>query len=170
MNPKLYWLSNSSRGQIAISSRPRGGDWLEDEVEGWRKQGVGVVISLLTDSEIQQLDLQREAAIVKEKGMQFYPFPIEDRGVPSSLTGAERLASKVSAEIEKGKKVAIHCRQSIGRSSLVAAAVLISGGENLDQSLRAIREARGVDVPETQEQRNWLNQFAKAHTSHVASR
>jgi len=168
LNPKLYWLTNSSSGQIAISSRPRGGDWLEGEVEGWRRQGIGVVVSLLTDSEKRELDLQREAAIANDKEIQFYSFPIEDRGVPSSQSGVEKLVARVNAEIEKGKKVAIHCRQGIGRSSLIAAAVLISGGEDLEKSLRAIRQARGVEVPETSEQRNWLNQFARAHTSHVA--
>jgi hypothetical protein len=55
LNPKLYWLNNSLSGRLAISARPRGGDWLEDEIEGWRRQGVGVILSLLTDSENKEL-------------------------------------------------------------------------------------------------------------------
>ena len=167
MNPKLYWLSNSTAGRLAISGRPRGGDWLEDEVAGWRQQGVDVVVSLLTDSENKDLDLQSEAAVVGQKGIRFYSFPIEDRGVPSSFGNVERLATQLGSELHQGKKVAIHCRQGIGRSSLLAAAVLISAGEEIEHSLKTIRDARGVDVPETPEQRNWLNQFAKTHAAHV---
>jgi len=168
LNPKLYWLSNSASGRLAISGRPRGGDWLEDEVEGWRKQGVDVVVSLLTDAENQDLELQQEAAAARKKGIRFYSFPIEDRGVPSSFSNVERLATQIGSELHQGKKVAIHCRQGIGRSSLLAAAVLISVGEEIEHSLKTIRDARGVDVPETTEQRNWLNQFAKTHAAHVA--
>lgn len=165
MNPKLYWLSNASHGQIAISARPRGGDWLEDEVEGWRRQGINVIVSLLTDSENRELDLRREADIATEKGIQFYSLPIQDRGVPSSLSSIENLATELHQALSHDNKVAIHCRQGIGRSSLVAAAVLMTGGDDLDRSLKIIREARGVEVPETREQREWLNQFAKAHAA-----
>ena len=75
MAPKLYWLTNSPSGRLAISARPRGGDWLEDEVEGWRKEGVDVVVSLLTESENEELDLTREATVVREKGIRFSSFP-----------------------------------------------------------------------------------------------
>lgn len=165
MNPKLYWLSNASRRHIAISSRPRGGDWLEDEVEGWRRQGINVVVSLLTNTENQELDLQHEAEIARGKGIQFYSLPIQDRGVPPSLSRVENLAAELIKALSSDKKVAIHCRQGIGRSSLVAAAVLMTSGDDLDRSLEIIREARGVDVPETREQRDWLNHFAKAHAA-----
>jgi len=168
LNPKVYWLTKSFPRQLGISSRPRGGDWLEDEVEGWRKQGVDVVVSLLTKSENEELGLEREAGIVIEKGIQFYSLPIEDRGVPTSVSSMENFIAQLSSQIQQGKKIAIHCRQGIGRSSLVSAALLIHAGENLEQSLKTIREARGVDVPETSEQRDWLNQFAKAHVPDLA--
>lgn len=167
MNPKLYWLPSASR-HIAISSRPRGGDWLEDEIEGWCRQGIDVVVSLLTNAENEELGLQREPEVARQKGINFYSLPVEDRGVPSSLSSVESLAAELNRELNREKKIAIHCRQGIGRSSLLAAAVLISAGDDLDQSLRVIRESRGVNVPETTEQLNWLNQFAKAHAAHVA--
>ena len=34
-------------GRLAIMARPRAGDWLEDEISGWRAQGVEIVVSLL---------------------------------------------------------------------------------------------------------------------------
>ncbi len=165
MEPKLYWIANSSPGRLAISARPRGGDWLEDEIEGWRKQGIDVVVSLLTQPENEELDLTDETALSKAKGIRFFSFPIEDRGVPTSSAKVEQLVSQVGSEIQQGKNVAVHCRQGIGRSSLVSAALLISAGEDIEQTLKAISKARGLEVPETAEQRRWLDQFAKAHAS-----
>ena len=163
MAPKLYWLTNSPSGRLAISARPRGGDWLEDEVEGWRKEGVDVVVSLLTESENEELDLTREATVVREKGIRFSSFPIEDRGVPSSSAKIDKLVEQLRTEIQQGKSVVIHCRQGVGRSSLLSAAVLVMGGEDLKPVLSHISQVRGLEVPETAEQRNWLIQFGKAH-------
>ncbi len=165
MNPKLYWITNSSPGRLAISARPRGGDWLEEEIEGWRKQGVDVVVSLLTLSENEELDLKDEASFSKAKGIRFVSFPIEDRGVPLSSAKVGQLVAQLGAEIQQGKSVAIHCRQGIGRSSLISASLLISAGEDIEQTLKAISKARGLEVPETVEQRRWLEQFAKTHAA-----
>jgi len=165
LNPKLYWIPNSSPGRIAISARPRGGDWLEDEIEGWRKQGIDVVVSLLTPSENDELKLQDEASLSKGRGIRFLSLPIEDRGTPSSSAKVEQLVSDLSSWIQQGKNVAVHCRPGIGRSSLISAALLICSGDEVEQALQAISKARGLEVPETVEQRGWLDQFAKTHTS-----
>jgi protein-tyrosine phosphatase len=170
LNPKLYWVDTPADGRLAISARPRGADWLEDEVEGWREQGVDVVVSLLTASENEELGLQDEGQFSKAKGLRFVSFPIEDRKVPSSAGELQALAAQLGSEIQQGKNIAVHCRQGIGRSSLVSAAVLLLTGEDLDQALTAIRNARGLEVPETTEQRRWLEQFAQAHESKSLAR
>lgn len=169
-NPKLYWIEGPTRGRLAISTRPRGGDWLEDEVDGWREQGLDVVVSLLTAAESEELGLKDEGQFSKAKGLRFVSFPIEDRNVPRSMAKLQELASQLGSAIQQGKNVAVHCRQGIGRSSLVSAAVLLSVGEDLDQALTSIRNARGLDVPETVEQRSWLEQFAKTHESESLAR
>jgi protein-tyrosine phosphatase len=164
LNPELYWIPNSNLGHLAISARPRGGDWHDDEIEGWRKQGIDVVVSLLTPSENEELDLKDEARLSSAKGIRIVSLPIEDRGVPSTAK-VEQLVALLGPEIQQGKRIAIHCRQGVGRSSLISAALLISSGEELEHALEAIAKARGVEVPETVEQRKWLDQFAKTHVS-----
>ena len=47
MSPDLYWIVGPWRGRLAIAARPRGGDWLDDELSGWRQAGIDVVVSLL---------------------------------------------------------------------------------------------------------------------------
>jgi protein-tyrosine phosphatase len=170
MNPKLYWIETPTDRRLAISARPRGGDWLEDEIEGWREQGVDLVVPLLTASASEELGLKEEGQLSKAKGLRFVSFPIEDRNVPRSAAKLQGLAAQLSSEIQQGKKVTVHCRQGIGRSSLVSAAVLVLIGEDLDQALSSIRNARGLDVPETLEQRKWLDQFSKSHESEGLAR
>jgi protein-tyrosine phosphatase len=161
MNPKLYWIKGPWPGKLAISARPRGGDWLEDEISGWRTAGVDVVLSLLTPQENKELELGTEADLAQAGGLRFLSLPVEDRGVPSSWDDAFRAVEKVGEMLRQGRNVAVHCRQGIGRSGMIAAAVLVKHGKTPDDALKLISDVRGVPVPETPEQREWVRKFSK---------
>jgi protein-tyrosine phosphatase len=45
----------------------------------------------------------------------------------------------------------------IGRSSLVAVGLLVKEGRSVDDACRIMCDARGMEVPETAEQRAWLD-------------
>jgi hypothetical protein len=66
----------------------QGGDRLEDEVLGWRRAGIDLVISLIENEEASQLDLLEERTRVEYSGIEFMSFPIPDRGVPDSISEA----------------------------------------------------------------------------------
>jgi hypothetical protein len=85
MNPNLFWIPGPWPGRMAVATRPRGGDWLEDEADGWRRAGLDVVVSLLEEEEAAQLELTSEGDIARAKGIQLISFPIPDRGVPASM-------------------------------------------------------------------------------------
>ena len=51
----------------------------------------------------------------------------------------------------------MHCWGGVGRSSLFAAALLVARGTDADTALARIAAARGVPVPETDEQRAWVS-------------
>jgi protein-tyrosine phosphatase len=159
MRAQVYWIDRPMAGRLAIMARPRADDWLEDEISGWRTEGVDVVLSLLEQEEVRELGLQREAGLCREQGMEFLSFPIPDRGVPESLREAVTLARALAGEIDRGKAVAIHCRAGIGRSSLVAACALVCLGVDPAVAFEAIGEARGVSVPDTAGQRDWVTTF-----------
>ena len=125
MRSDLYWIDGPWLGRLAISSRPRGGDWLEDEIRSWQRAGLDVVVSLLTSDEIADLDLTREAKLCQDHGLQFISFPIVDRSVPSSRRTAIDLVRKLEETLTAGKRVVIHCRQGIGRAALIAAALIM---------------------------------------------
>ena len=166
MKPDIYWMPGPWPGRLAILSRPRGGDWLVDEVEGWREADVQVVVSLLAEDEAGELGLADEAALVASAALKFVSFPIHDYDVPASEHALRGLLDQLEQLLNNGQNVGIHCRAGIGRSSLVVACLLIDSGENSEASFQRISVARGVVVPDTLAQRKWVGEFA----SHSARR
>ena len=161
MNTELYWIEYSWPGRLAIAARPRGGEWLDDEVSAWRRAGLDVVVSLLTRDESAELELSAEALSCKTKRIQFLSFPIADRGVPISRKAAVDFLKAMEELLGQGKSIAVHCRQGIGRSALIAAALLVMSGERPESAFQRVSAARGIAVPETAEQRAWVEDFAR---------
>jgi protein-tyrosine phosphatase len=160
MKPTVYWIKGSWPGRLAILARPRGEDWLTDEVAGWRDAGLDVVVSLLTPAEDSELGLSDEARIVRQQGLTFINFPISDYSVPTSKGQTQKLARELEERLSDGNYIGIHCRQGIGRSSLVAACVLVTTGESSETAFQQIQNARGLKVPDTAEQKEWVASFA----------
>jgi protein-tyrosine phosphatase len=160
MAVSVYWIEGPWSGRLAIVARPRGGEWLADEISRWRQAGIDVVVSLLTSDELAELHLQQERHHVQQAGLHFLAFPIPDRSIPSSVRETRRLVEQLDRLLIEGKKIGIHCRQSVGRSALLAASLLVHAGIDADEAFHRIEIARGCTVPETAEQREWVERFA----------
>ena len=83
-----------------------------------------------------------------------------DYGVPESPNAVQAFVEELEGLLVDGKSVAIHCRQGIGRSSLIAAC-LLSSHCDVDDSFKRISAARGTRVPDTEAQTQWVRSFAK---------
>jgi protein-tyrosine phosphatase len=120
------------------------------------------IVSLLEPDEEAQLELEGESGAAAASGIDYVSFPIPDRGIPTSNDDVVALGRQMVVALEAGRSVAVHCRQSIGRSGLIAASVLLLADCNLDAALAAISKARGLQVPETEGQRRWLSEFDRS--------
>lgn len=158
----LYWVDGPWPGKLALAARPRGGEWLNDEIESWRRSGIGAVLSFLTPEEEADLDLTSEASTATAHGIAFWSFPIVDRQVPDSQTSLAQTLRKLDTELWAGRSVVLHCRQGVGRAGMVAACLLVMNGAEPESAVRRLSAARGVQVPETAEQRQWIDQHAGA--------
>jgi len=147
-------------GKLTVLPRPRGGDWLEDEVAAWRSANVGAVVSLLTKDEEASLELADEADIVGRHGIQFVSFPIPDYSVPASRADTAKLVGQLGGILSQGYNVVIHCRGGLGRAPLLAACLLATVGVPPEVAFQRIGAVRGTTVPETPEQRKWVIDFA----------
>jgi protein-tyrosine phosphatase len=169
MRTELYWVSGPWPGRLAIMPRPRGGDWLEDEVQSWRHAGVNAVLSLLTPDEVAEFGLSDEADLSAANAIQFESFPVSDRGVPSSRTGFTKVITRVAEQLGNGKTVAVHCRQGIGRASLIAIGALALSGNDPEAAIQHVSAVRGSPVPETPEQRRWILDLFKSQATSAST-
>jgi protein-tyrosine phosphatase len=138
---------------------PRPDQRLDQVLMDWKDEGVDTVVSLVEQSEMPGL-MEGERALCEELGMQFVWFPVRDKTVPPSAAAIGTVAKQLAGEVAAGRSVAIHCRAGIGRSTMLAACVLmelkVAGAVALDM----IAEARGIEVPETEAQRQWILNFS----------
>jgi len=167
MRTELYWIEGPWRGRLAIMPRPRGGEWLEDEIQSWRRSGVDVVVSLLTREEQTELDLRDEEPLCRANSIEYVSIPMVDRGVPSSAEAFFERVSKLAEQLANGQNIAVHCRQGIGRSALIAIGLLTVSGMESAAGIERVSAARGCVVPETPEQRRWIMDFAKSLVTEI---
>ncbi|MCW5979759.1 MAG: dual specificity protein phosphatase family protein [Bryobacteraceae bacterium] len=160
MVPKMYRVSGPWPGKLFLASRPRGGDWLEDEVMSWRRSGIDTIVSLLTQEEERELDLVEEASEARKHDVAFVSYPIPDRGIPSNRSTLFNLLERIHQDLRQGKNVLVHCRQGIGRTGLIAASLLVRDGVEPESAIERVSEMRGIHIPETPEQESCIYEVA----------
>jgi protein-tyrosine phosphatase len=160
MRPTLFVIERDGPGRLATMACPRGGDWLDDELGALQTEGVDVLVSALTNSELAELQLSAEPELARQAGLTYISFPIPDRGAPEGAAATD-LAGQLEERLTGGEFIVVHCRAGIGRSSLIAAAVLVREGLSPAEAWELISAARGLSVPDTEAQRAWLAAFAR---------
>lgn len=161
MRPAIYTVPVPFHLALSIMPRPRGGDWLADEMAGLHAAGVRVLVSLLEPAEQWALDLADEPMQAQAAGVHFLSCPIPDRRVPPFAAPTFAFIADLATRVTNGQHVAIHCRLGIGRSGLMAASVLVQLGAMPDQAFAMLTRVRGLTVPDTQEQVAWVQAFAR---------
>lgn len=162
MHPDIYKVSQIGKGFIAVMAKPVAGEWIEDEFRGIAQFGISRMVSLLETHEIRDLGLLTAPDLCAANQINFMHYPIKDRGLPSPFSATQKLVTQLHDDILKGNNTVIHCRAGIGRTGLLAAAVLIRHGLDANAALAMISKARGVSVPDTEEQIDWLNKHQAA--------
>ncbi len=165
MRVPLYSVQDLAVGKLSLMARPRGGDWLLDEIKFLREVGVDVLVSLLTLGEVGDLELQNEAEYCEQQGILYLAFPIEDRSVPPFSSGTFVFLKQLHDHVAAGKHVVVHCRQALGRAVLIVASLLVLNGMPPSQAFEVLSVARGYPVPETEEQQTWVAAFFFKFTS-----
>ena len=118
MKPDIYWIGGIEPARLAIVARPRGGDWLADELVALRESGIDLVVSLLTMAERDELGLTAEAELAAAAGLAFLSLPIADMGVPPHLASAREVLERTHAAVRAGMSTmvddgAVKCRAGL---------------------------------------------------------
>ena len=156
---KIYWIEQKKSGKLGMMARPRGGEWLTDEITELKNNGVKEIVSLLETEEAIELELGDEKQECEKQGIKFLSYPIKDRNVPDSMKDTVEIGLQINHSLETGNIVVLHCRQGIGRTGLLVCVVLLQQKYSLDYLLPYLTNIRGCSIPETPLQSDWLLRF-----------
>jgi ADP-ribosylglycohydrolase len=99
-------------------------------------------------------------------------FPIRDNGVPRAMDAFDRLVDTLARDVAAGVPIAVHCWGGIGRTGMVAAALLVRFGWPVEEALAEVNRQwrrtpkvsrdhhRTRTAPETQAQCDFVTQWA----------
>ena len=161
MIPDIYKVELIGSGSLSVMAKPVSGEWIEDEFSNISMFGIDRIVSLLESHEVYDLGLEMEKALAEKNGMEFISYPIPDRGLPNSIDDFLRFTKRLYNEAAGGLNTVVHCRAGIGRTGMIAAGVLLHCGFDPIDAFDLISKKRGVAVPDTQEQIDWV---VKSHS------
>jgi protein-tyrosine phosphatase len=159
----IFWIEGNPPASLAVVLKPRGGDWLEDDLLRMKRDGIETLVSLLEKDEADMLGLEDEGLMAGKIGLRFLSHPIPDVHVPPHTADFQAFVAGLADRLRAGEHIGVHCRGSIGRATVTAACTLIELGWTAKDALAAIEAARGCVVPDTQEQEDWILRY-KAKT------
>lgn len=162
--PNISIVGRIGSGFLAVMPKPVTGEWAEDEFANISRFGIRQVVSLLETDEAEVFDLHDEAALCEKNGMRFIHYPICDRSLPESLDDFVEFTHQIFRDVESGVSTVVHCLAGIGRSGITACGVLIHSGMTAEAAFDQITEARGLQVPDTEQQRDWIATHQRAFT------
>ena len=152
-----YWIND----QLAIVLRPWGDDYLDNEMLALRAAGIDIVVSMLQKDEARDLGLAEEEISANRAGLLFANFAIPDGGVPLDKQSFQEFLATLEKHLANGRRIAIHCRGSIGRAPLTTASLLIRSGIPPESAWQQIAISRDCPVPDTEEQREWVDRHMR---------
>ncbi|MDR3479961.1 MAG: dual specificity protein phosphatase family protein [Burkholderiaceae bacterium] len=156
MRPTIYKVAKCGEGFLAVMAKPVAGEWIVDEFAGIAQFDVKCMVSLLERHEISELGLSKAPTLCESNGIEYIHFPIKDRDIPLSATKTFAMVDEIHDGILHGKNTVIHCRAGIGRTGLISASILVREGFSPVEAFKLVSQARGVPVPDTPEQFDWV--------------
>jgi len=152
----MYKIGSIGEGFVAIMARPSLEVDAVASIINIARLGIQQVVSLLEPGEARNLGLGGEREQVKAHAMGFISFPVPDMGLPPSVEAFAQLSQKLCGQVNAGVNTLIHCQAGIGRSGLLVAGILLHCDMDPQQAFAYASRMRGVRVPETPEQEQWL--------------
>ena len=120
-----------------------------------KKRKIDIVASLLERKELAELQIANLFELIKKHNFSHYYFPIQDKSVPKNKVQLRRFLNNLSAEIQKDKKILLHCNAGLGRSGLIAALICKKLGI-VEEPISFIRQYRPGAI-ETKEQEKLIS-------------
>jgi protein-tyrosine phosphatase len=130
---------------------------LEADVGAVAAWGASAVVTLIEEHEFTLLGVEALPEVVRAAGMHWHHLPIEDVSVPDGRfeRAWPELWPQLSARLNRGERVVVHCRGGLGRAGTVAALMLVECGEAPAAAIDRVRAVRPGAI-ETAAQARWV--------------
>ena len=158
MKPLLFEVTQVGTGTLCIMPKPDG-NYLPQAITHFRLLGINNVVCLLETHELVEFKLTQEAELCANAELGFTHFPIPDSQIPADAAAFRHLVAELHTALCAGANITIHCRAGIGRTGIVAGAILLRDGHDLQTALAMLSHARGFPIPETQAQYDFLRDY-----------
>ena len=156
----IFWIKGNPPAPLAIVLRPQGDACLDTELLRLKNSGIQTLVSLLEHWEAGILGLANEGPAAVHIGLNFLSYSFPHAHLPVDTDSFLHFVAGLVDRLRAGESVGVHCHGSIGRSAIVSACTLIHLGWKPEAALKAIGAARGVPVPDTKEQADWILSYS----------
>ena len=156
MIPKPIFISQLGEGQLFAMQHPPGGVYLHGALTHLAETGITLIVSLLDEFDVSVLGLNEEEYICRLRDIEFLSLPIRDRSAPITSDTYLEAVNHAYDHIVAGGNALVHCWAGRGRTGLFNASLLVRHGEAPDSAFQQVSKARGVPVPDTQVQVEWV--------------
>ena len=141
-----------SPGRIGMSIAPGKKD--EDDEAVWKRDldadlkrlrdelGVDRLVCLVEEDEMSDLGISELLLKANQSGFKTTHFPVDDHGKPESMERFKEVVSSITAAIQAGETVLIHCKGGKGRTGMLAAACLVKQGYDPESAIDAVKQHR----------------------------
>ncbi len=153
---RIYWVRDGGAGRLAVVARPRSAASFRE----LKAAGIDVLVSLLEADEAAEVGLSDAARHCADVGIEFVSMAVTDHGIPASVEDMHAMVGYLAGCKRQGLGVGAHCFAGLGRSPLLAAAILIHDGIGHEDAIALVTQARGEKVPEAARQHEWLRHYA----------
>jgi protein-tyrosine phosphatase len=117
---------------------------LTSSVAQLRQAGAGAVVTMMPDEELARFEVPDLPDVVRQNGMAWFQFPVEDDAAPDEAFERTRQArkSEVLSLIRQERCVAIHCRGGSGRTGFMAAIIMRELGIDAEEMVNRVKSLR----------------------------
>lgn len=117
---------------------------LDDSIEQLKSQGVTIIITALSSTEMQEKGVGDLPNVIEKAGLRWVHAPIEDDAAPDKdfQTRWNQCAPMLHEALADGEKIAMHCMGGSGRTGLLAAHLLLEKGWELREIITHVQALR----------------------------
>jgi len=142
------------KGQIGITSCPgmkdeyscfdHYGDSMTDDLLNIRNWGATTLITLLDESELHSLGVTALPRKAIAHHLLWLHLPLRNLGIPDEKFDIQWAwaGPRLCQWLREGQRIAIHCKEGIGRAGLVAARLMIELGTPPEEAINTVQKAR----------------------------